>query len=487
VPDYSVAQQLALLPPEEQDKALADLDPEKLIYDWGYWGRPSQLLPQADWDLALFLAGRGSGKTRAGTEWVRKKALSMPGSFGLICARTAADARDVLVEGPSGVLAVSPPSEKPLYEPSKRRLTWPNKTVATLFSSEVPDALRGPQGQWALADEIATWDMHPDESGLNAWQNLIIATRLGANPQLVAMTTPKRVPHIRELLARAETDARVLIRRGRTRDNAGNLSRVYLDAIYGLYEGTPLAAQELGGEMLDAVEGALWSEDLIERNRLPALPSGLYRPVSVIAVDPSVAEEPRDECGIVIIVGTTQPNPADRHVYIMADLSDLMPPAVWSERVAKVARAWGAPVVAEWNQGAGLIRTTINGIDPSVRVIPVHSRVGKALRAELPVLATHQGRVHMVGRHPLLEDTLTTWDPEQSKKSPDRLDALVIGCNSFFLTDDSKQLSTGGIIRALPTTARAAIRGRSLATAPDPLSGLPGWQRQAVRSFWGVR
>jgi phage terminase large subunit-like protein len=239
VPDYSVAQQLALLPPEEQDKALADLDPEKLIYDWGYWGRPSQLLPQADWDLALFLAGRGSGKTRAGTEWVRKKALSMPGSFGLICARTAADARDVLVEGPSGVLAVSPPSEKPLYEPSKRRLTWPNKTVATLFSSEVPDALRGPQGQWALADEIATWDMHPDESGLNAWQNLIIATRLGANPQLVAMTTPKRVPHIRELLARAETDARVLIRRGRTRDNAGNLSRVYLDAIYGLYEGTP--------------------------------------------------------------------------------------------------------------------------------------------------------------------------------------------------------------------------------------------------------
>ena len=419
--DLSRAQRVALLDPAARAEAIKGIDPDTLAYDWSFWGRPSQLIDSTTAYLILFLAGRGAGKTRSGCEWAREKARAHAGSRGAFVARTAADVRDVLVDGESGIMNISPPSEQPLWEPSKRRLTWPNGTTATAFSSEVPDALRGPQFHWALGDEVATWETTPDASGLTALDNLRIATRLGAHPQIFLMTTPKRTQVIKKLLAEiADNPRATVLRRGRTSDNLGNLSQAYLNTVVALYEGTALATQELEGQMLDDVEGALWTSEELDENRVGALPPAdeLLRPFVIVAVDPSVAENPRDECGIIVIIGTGQRRYADRHIYVMEDRSILGAPSVWAPVVAATAKKWGAVVVAEYNQGAALIKNALENIDPAIRVHGVHSRVGKALRAEPVTLATDQGRVHMVGVHTLLEDQLTTWQPEVSKKSP---------------------------------------------------------------------
>lgn len=482
----SLAQQIALLPELERDAALADLDPAKLQWDAGFWLRPAQMLPDDDsWDTGIMLAGRGFGKTFAGCQWVRKQARKYPGSYGIICARTAADTRDVVVNGPSGILAVSPPDERPRYESSKRLLSWPNGTTALLFSSEVPDALRGPAGDWCLADEIATWDMHPDESGLTAWENIQIATRLGDNPQLVAMTTPKRVPHIRELVAEATSNPRLLLRRGRTSENSGNLSRAYLDRIYSRYSGTALAAQELEGQLLGAVEGALWSDLTLNNSRLAALPSpaDLGQVVIVIGVDPSVAEDAGDEVGIVVVVGTTQQNPHERHAFVLEDRSGQMSPATWAKVVAEQARRFGALVIAEINQGGQLVIDAIRNVDPLVKVVGVHARVGKAVRAEPVALASEQGRVHMIGVHPLLESEITTWEPAHSRRSPNRLDAFVYACLAI-IGQDSDQIAKA--TAPLRVTNNAQRRRIALGARRVDLD-IPAWQQASVRGLFGRR
>lgn len=433
----SMAQRLAALDDATQAATLDGVDLAALQWDWKFWGRPNQILPSdMSWYLAILLAGRGYGKTRAGCEWVRDMARQHPGSRGALVARTAADARDVVVEGESGILAVCPPSERPEYEPSKRRLTWPNGTVATLFTADAPDQLRGPQFDWALGDEVATWPIIPDASGLTAWDNLRIATRLGANPQIVIMTTPKRTPLMKELLALAEKDERVILRRGKTSDNVGNLAQVYLDTIYGLYEGTRLAAQELEGLMLDAIEGALWSEDMLDEWRIDG-ENGLYLPESglntVVAVDPSVSDRPKDECGIVVVSGTRERKTFQRHAYVLEDNSILGSPKKWSAAVVAAARKYNAPVVAEVNQGGALVKDAIQAIDPTIKVYTVTATKGKALRAEPVVLAYEQGRVHHNGWLPELESQLMSWVPTETKKSPDRLDALVWGVTALLV------------------------------------------------------
>lgn len=390
----------------------------------------------------------------------------------------------------SGILNIHPPSEMPTWEPSKRLLTWPNNSTALVYSAEIPDALRGIQSHWSLADEIGTWDSTPDSSGLTAWDNLILATRLGETPQVLAMTTPRRTRVIKELLAQAEADpSKVLVRRSRTADNRGNLSVAYLDAVVAIYEGTSLAAQELDGQMLDDVEGALWASELLDAHRLTALPADLFKPFVIIGVDPSVAENPRDEAGIVVVVGTAHPRLADRHAYVMEDASLHGSPAEWAERVAQAARKWGAPVIAEINQGGALIKNALTGVDPSIRVVPVHARVGKALRAEPVVLASQQGRLHMVGEHTMLEDQLTTWQPELSKKSPDRLDAMVYACLAVF-TEESKLVGSS----PLRITSRARARASSRLSAGripgavarnsrnEQLQALPPHMRRSVSS-----
>jgi phage terminase large subunit-like protein len=421
----SLAQLIAAMSDEEKAEVLAGLDPEALQWDWSFWGRPEQQRPEGDdWNIWMYLAGRGAGKTRTAAEWVREEAKHTNQGqrrFALV-ARTAADVRDVIVEGESGIINVTPPSERPLYEPSKRRLTWPNGNTATCFTADEPDSLRGPQFTHAWGDEVAAWRQTPDGAGLTAFENLRIGTRLGTNPKIMITTTPKRVPLLYELLREAETHpGKVIITKGSTMDNTGNLSQAYMDGILGVYEGTRLAAQELYGEMLSDVEGALWTVELIDKTRQMSAPNA---PLRVIGVDPSVAENPRDECGIVVVASTADRDLYKRQSWVLEDASILGSPEVWANRVVAMARKWGCPVVAEVNQGGALVRNAINTIDPTVKVLEVHSKYGKALRAEPITLAYEQDRVHHVGYLADLESQMTAWIPGEGK-SPDRVDALV--------------------------------------------------------------
>jgi len=421
----SLAQIVADMSEEERQKIMEGLDPEELLWDWSFWGRPEQTPPPDDtWNVGLYLGGRGAGKTRAAAEWIRNRArISDQGHLRfLLVARTAADVRDVLVEGDSGVLNVTPPSERPLYEPSKRRLTWPNGNTAVLSTADEPDSLRGVQAHYSWADELAAWRQTPDAAGMTSWDNLRVATRLGMNPQIFATTTPKRVGVLYALLKEADEGKKVWISRGSTMDNAGNLSEAYISAITGVYAGTRLAAQELYGEMLDAVEGALWTDELIELGRQSVMPTST--PLRCVGVDPSVAESPRDECGIVVVGSTAERDLYKRQSWVLEDASVLGSPTVWAQRVVDMARKWGCPVVAEVNQGGALVRNAIQTIDPKITVLEVHSKYGKALRAEPITLAYEQSRVHHVGYFAELESQMTSWVPGEGK-SPDRVDALV--------------------------------------------------------------
>ena len=421
----SIMEQLALLPVDEQRVILDGMDMEQLMWDWRAWARPEQLPPSGDdWAIWLYLAGRGAGKTRSAAEWVRDMAKRTDKGqlrFALV-ARTAADVRDVIVEGESGIISVSPPSERPLYEPSKRRLTWPNGNTATCFTADEPDGLRGPQFHYAWADEIAAWRQSPDAAGMTSWDNLRVACRLGASPQIICTTTPKRVPMLYALLTEAEKTGRVVVSRGSTLDNAGNLSATYLDAITGVYAGTRLAAQELFGEMLSDVEGALWTIELLERSRETAFPVGAQ--LRCVGVDPSVAENPRDECGIVVCASSGERDLYKRHAWVLEDASIHGSPEQWANKVVDMARKYSCPVVAEVNQGGALVTNAILAIDPSIKVLEVHSKFGKALRAEPVTLAYEQGRIHHVNPLPDLASQMCSWIPGEGK-SPDRVDALV--------------------------------------------------------------
>ena len=449
----SLMEQIALLSEEEQQAVLADMDMEQLVWDWTAWARPEQRPPDTtDWSIWLYLAGRGAGKTRSAAEWIRSKArISNQGQlrFALV-ARTAADVRDVIVEGESGIMNISPPSERPHYEPSKRRLTWPNGNVATLLTADEPDGLRGIQAHYAWADELAAWRQTPDAAGMTSWDNLRVATRLGQYPQIITTTTPKRVPVLYSLIEEQKKTGKVFISKGSTLDNAGNLSDSYLTAITGVYEGTRLAAQELYGEMLDDVEGALWTQEMIDAARELMYPP--KAPLRVIGVDPSVAENPRDECGIVVCASTADRELYKRHAWVLEDATIHGSPEVWANKVVEMARRWSCPVVAEVNQGGALVRNAINAIDPSVKVLEVHSKYGKALRAEPIVLAYEQNRIHHVNYLPELESQMFSWIPGESKGSPDRVDALVHAMTALLIKPPAGFM--GGRLTAKSPAAR---------------------------------
>lgn len=456
----SIMEQIALLPPEEQEKALEGIDPESLVWDWSMWGRPEQIPPDDDsWDVGLFMAGRGAGKTRSAAEWIRMKARDTsqgPLRF-LLVARTAADVREVIVEGESGIIACSPEWEKPEYKPSIRRLIWPNGNQAFCTSADEPDSLRGVQAHYAWGDEVAAWRQTPDGAGMTAWDNLRVATRLGKNPQVLATTTPKRVPIIFDLLEESRKPGnKVWLTRGSTLDNAGNLSGAYLDAITGVYAGTALAQQELYGELLEAMDGALWDDDVIGNHRHNSLPP--VTPFRVIGVDPSVAENPNDECGIVVVASTGERDLYKRHAWVLEDASIKGSPTVWAQRVVDMAHKWGAPVVAEVNQGGALVANAIHQIDPTVQVLEVHSKVGKKLRAEPVTLAYQQGRVHHGPKLSFidLETQMISWIPESTTKSPDRVDALVHALTAL-LIKPPKGFHGGHVIAKSPTRYGARL------------------------------
>lgn len=371
------------------------------------------------------LAGRGFGKTRTGAEYVRAKVKSGEARHIALVAPTALDARSVMVEGESGLLSIGPAHERPHYEPSLHRLTWHNGAVATLFSADEPNRLRGPQHDLAWCDELAAW-RYPQ-----AWDMLMFGLRLagpgGADPRCVVTTTPRPIKLIRDLLA----DPSVAVTRGRTADKAGNLAPAFLAQIVRRYEGTRLGRQELDGELLDDMPGALWTHGLIDAARINAHPN-LVR--IVVAIDPAATSgEHADETGI-IIAGRD----AEGHGYVLADLSNRYAPLEWARAAIIAYRTHHADrIVAEVNNGGEMVEAMLRTVDPNAPFTAVHAAHGKVARAE-PVAALYeQGRVHHIGAFAALEDQMCAFsadfDRDVAGYSPDRVDALVWALTELFL------------------------------------------------------
>jgi len=399
---------------------------------WAAVGRPEQMIPEGDaWLVWLILAGRGFGKSRTGgeavVEWVRSGAC---GRLALV-APTSGDARDVMVEGESGIVAVSAADGFPAeYEPSKRRITWPNGAIATLYSAEEPDRLRGPQHDGAWCDEIAAW-----ADATDTWDQLQFGLRLGARPRVVVTTTPRPVPIIRKLLA----DARTVVTRGSTFDNAENLAGSFLENIKAAYEGTRLGRQELYAELLDDNPGALWKLDTIEKARVRAMPD--LKKV-VVGVDPAVtSNESSDETGIIAAgVGMCGcKGKPELHGFVFRDESGIYSPQGWAEAVAKLYGDTSADrVVAEVNNGGDLVESNLRSLggNSEISYIGVRASRGKQTRAEPVASLYEQGKVHHVGGLAKLEDQLTQWNPLTDRESPDRLDALVWAI-TFLMLDEA--------------------------------------------------
>lgn len=405
----SLAERLAALTPQQRRWLLNGVPAGLLVWAWRLWARPEQVNPPGDWNLWLIKAGRGWGKTRTGAEWVRERARNPHAVIALI-GRTAADVRDVMVEGPAGIMRVFPDTDRPNYEPSKRRITFASGATATTFSADEPDLLRGPQHTDFWADELASWRYDRE-----TWDNLMFGFRLGDHPRGCITTTPRPTKLIRELMGRADC----VVTGGSTYDNAGNIAESFLSTILSRYEGTRLGRQEINADILEDNPGALWTGTNIERHRVRVAPA-LRR--IVVAIDPAVTSNPdSDETGIVCGgVGD------DGHGYVMADLSGQMAALEWARKATGWAKDNGADrIVAEVNNGGDLVEVTIRTVDPLASYRSVHATRGKKIRAE-PISALYeQGKVHHVGCFPMLEDQMTTYDPATSKKSPDRMDALV--------------------------------------------------------------
>jgi phage terminase large subunit-like protein len=420
---------------EEQEAMLAGLSRKQkraLLYKWRNWqARPNQLAPEGNWRVWLIMAGRGFGKTRSGAEWVREQAESGRFRHIALVAETAGDARKVMIEGESGILAISPPDFRPIYEPSKRQLRWPNGAVATAYSGDEPDQLRGPQHDAAWADEPAKWK-RPQP----AWDNLELGVRIGPDPRIVATTTPRSIPWLRKLVKERST----VVTHGSTYDNVQNLAPSFIAHVIDKYAGTRLGRQELHAELFEDVQGALWTREQLEALRVTRIPCGLLR--IVVAIDPAVtASEDANETGI-IVAGIGE----DGHGYLLADYSGRWSLDGWAQQAVKAYREYGADrIVGEANNGGDLIGRMLCIVDPYVPYRSVHASRGKYLRAE-PVAALYERKcMHHVGHPKLftdLEDQMCSFVQGDSKSSPDRLDAAVWAFTELFFEPQEPQSGT---------------------------------------------
>ena len=418
--NLSLAERLATYSPQQRRHILDGVPIELLLYAWEIWARPDQLAPPGNWTAWLIKAGRGWGKTRTGAEWVRQKSKDRHARIALV-GRTAADVRDVMVEGHSGILSLFPPGSRPLYEPSKRRITFASGAIATTFSADEPDLLRGPQFSACWCDELASWRRDKE-----SWDNLMMGLRLGDHPQAVVTTTPRPTALIRELMARPDA----IVTGGSTYDNTGNLADNFITTIMAKYDGTRLGRQEIYADVLDDNPGSLWSHKIIDRYRVRTAPN--LRRV-VVAIDPAVTNNAdSDETGI-ICGGIGE----DGHGYVLEDLSGKMNALEWAQRAVKWYSVNGADlIVAEVNNGGDLVEATIRTVDRNASYLAVRASRGKIIRAEPIAGLYEQGKVHHVGMFSELEDQMTSFDPATSKKSPDRMDALVWLLTSLMLGND---------------------------------------------------
>jgi phage terminase large subunit-like protein len=409
--------------------ALTDSERQEWPFHWEMFARPEQLPPAGDWRIWLIMAGRGFGKTRAGAEWVRRIAESEPNARIALISTSLSEARAVMVEGDSGILACCPPERRPVFEPSLKRLRFPNGAQAYLFSAAEPESLRGPQHSHAWCDEVGKWPLAHDRA-TRCWDNLLMGLRLGDGPRIAVTTTPRAVPLVQRLLKQEESGD-LAITRGSTFDNAANLAGRFLTAIESEFAGSQLARQEIGGELLSDIEGALWSRALFERSRETGEATRVRR--MVVAVDPPASAH-GDDCGI-IVASLSEDGIARVH----ADCSlAKAAPDQWAAAVANAAREWAADrVIAEANQGGAMVESVLRAADHSLPVKLVHASRGKVARAE-PVAALYAaGKVRHCGVFARLEDQLcglmVGGDYAGPGRSPDRADALVWALTELLL------------------------------------------------------
>ena len=423
----SGADWLSCKPQSEQEAFLNDLSDGALMalpYLFEFWALPHQLPPEGDWRTWVIMGGRGAGKTRAGSEWVRAE---VEGGSPLAAGRaermalvgeTFDQVRDVMIFGDSGILACSPPDRRPVWEASKRRLVWPNGATAQAFSAHEPEALRGPQFDAAWVDELAKW-----KKAEETWDMLQFGLRLGYHPRQVVTTTPRNVAVLKQILKTPST----VTTHAATEANRAWLAESFLEEVRARYAGTRLGRQELDGVLLEDAEGALWTLGALEQSRCSEPPEGMR---VVVAVDPPVTGHAgSDECGIVVAGAITDGDPQDWKAVVLEDASvSASSPTEWAQAALDAAARHGADrVVAEVNQGGDLVETVLRQIDPLVPFRAVRATKGKVTRAE-PVAALYeQGRVQHARAFDALEDQMCrmTTQGYEGKGSPDRVDALV--------------------------------------------------------------
>ena len=379
-----ITNHLMTLPHAQRADAIETIQPgisrrlsTRLNYFWPLYARDSQLPPEGDWDTWLILAGRGFGKTRAGAEWVRDQVETRQAAHRIaLVARSLPEAQSIMIEGESGIINISPPWNKPTYEPSKRKLTWPSGAHALVFSSHEPDQLRGPQFDAAWCDELASWE-YPEQT----WDNLSFALRLGRHPRSVVTTTPKPIKLIRDL----PNSPGVHVTRGSTFDNQDNLAPAFFNGIIDRYDGTRIGQQEIYAEITDEDEDALWKREWIEKARL-----GSYPPIAriVVSIDPAMSTRPTSSETGIVVVGADMRR---QHAYILADESGRLTPNNMALRVAHLYDKFNATqIVVEANAGGNHVETTLrNAIERTLPIKSIRARHGKQIRAE-PVAALYE-------------------------------------------------------------------------------------------------
>jgi phage terminase large subunit-like protein len=422
----SLAELLASLPEDQrrlQISRYTEAQCAAMLYDWpGMWGRPKQLIPgtpraehqRTDWVFWLVLAGRGFGKTRVGAETTRIWAAN-PNERILMIAPTAADVRDTMIEGPGGLLQCYPRDARPIYEPSRRLITFPSGAKGIIRSADEPERLRGPEFTKFWADEICAWRFIQD-----AWDQIKFGFRMKSEAlQGVITTTPKPLKVLKELLA----NPRTVTTRGSSYENRANLSETYFREVIAPYQGTRLGRQEINAEILEDTPGALWTSKLIQDLRINRAEVRWELVVRVVvAVDPGVStNEDSDETGIVVAALLRS-----GHVLVLDDLSMKDTPITWARAAVSVLRhpQWPADrIIGEVNNGGDLVEANIRVAEPSAPFSKVWASRGKVTRAEPIATAYERGIVHHVGIFQKLEEEMTSYVP--GGKSPNRMDALV--------------------------------------------------------------
>lgn len=426
---------LTALPESERIEVIKDLGDEHaygLLWDWEFHARPDQLLPEGDWTYWLTLAGRGWGKTRVGAETVRIWAKSY--RYVNLIGATTDDARDIMIEGESGIMSICPPDERPEYIKGARKLVWPNGCVSLIFTADEPERLRGKQHEKLWGDELAAW-RYPE-----AWDQAKFGLRLGDNPQAILTTTPRPTKLMRELVK----DPHCHVTRGSTYDNKQNLAPSFFSQIIKKYEGTRRGRQELLAELLEDTPGALWQRKNIDEHRIPIEDLPVMTRI-VVAVDPAISsEDESNETGIVV-AGICE----NKRGYVLAEESGIFTPDEWGKRVASLFHTWDADrIIAEKNQGGEMVEHVIKSALSNAPVKLVHASRGKVTRAEPTSALYEQGRISHVGVFVDLEDQMVAFTSDFDRKaqgySPDKVDALVWAFTDLLpLIIKKKQRATG--------------------------------------------